>query len=210
MKKSAFLLSAALFAVAASASGAHAQTNSYSENSVSPLSGVYVGGFGGYSWNDTDTTGAGNLSVDGGDYGLFVGYQLDTLLDRTIGLGINGAIEAHYAWSDASDTVGGVKVEKDHEWGVSFRPGLSFVDSVMPVGVKPYGIIGYKRANFEASAGGVSADRNFDGFELGLGTELIAFNDFGVRLDYSHTWYEDKAGVDPSGDDLRLGMAYHF
>lgn len=209
MKTSAFLLSAAILAVAGAASSAQAQTSTYSENTISPLSGVYVGGFGGYSWNETDTA-AGDLSVDGADYGVFIGYQLDTLLDRTLGLGINGALEAHYAWSDADDTIGGVTVEKDSEWGVSFRPGLSFVDAYMPLGIKPYGIIGYKRANFEASAGGVSTDENFDGFELGFGTEFIAYNDFGVRLDYSHTFYEDKSGFDPSGDDLRLGVAYHF
>ena len=101
-------------------------------------------------------------------------------------------------------------IEKDHEWGVSFRPGLSFVDDAMPFGIKPYGIIGYKRANFEATTAGVSDDEDFDGFELGFGTELMAYNDFGVRLDYSHTWYEDKSGFDPSVDDLRLGVAYHF
>lgn len=211
LMKKALLFSAALLATAVAAPGAHAQTNTYSENTISPLSGVYAGAFGGYSWNETDVAGtATDLSVDGGDYGIFLGYQIDTLLDRTIGLGINGAIEAHYAWSDAEDEVGGVTIEKDHEWGVSFRPGLSFVDNVMPLGMKPYGIIGYKRANFEASAGGLSDDEDFDGFELGIGTELIAYNDFGIRVDYSHTWYEDKSGFDPSGDDLRLGVAYHF
>lgn len=188
---------------------AQAQVNATYPDQPSPLSGVYAGGFGGYSWNETDTA-AGDLSVDGGDYGLFLGYQLDALLDRSLGLGVNGAIEAHYAWSDASDTVGGVNIEKDHEWGVSFRPGLSFVDQYAPFGIKPYGIIGYKRANFEATSAGVSTDESFDGFELGIGTELMAYNDFGVRLDYSHTWYEDKSGFDPSGDDLRLGVAYHF
>ncbi len=212
-KISSFLLTGA--AVVAFAASANAQSQKpYVTGEASPLSGVYIGGFGGYSWTDADTDFGADFDVNGGDYGIMLGYQLDTLLDRTIGLGINGAIEVHYAWSDADDdaTVGGVgvSVEKDHEWGISFRPGLSFVDNYMPWSLKPYGIIGYRNAEFEASGGGASGSDNFDGFELGIGTEVVAYQDFGIRLDYSHVWYEDKNGIDPSEDDLRLGIAYHF
>lgn len=193
---------------------AHAQVRNTQSGAPSPLSGVYMGGFGGYGWTDADTNGAGGFDLEGGDYGLFAGYQLDGLLDRTLGMGINGALEFHYAWSDQDEkrVVAGVPVtlEKDHEWGVSFRPGLSFVDQIMPVGIKPYGILGYRQAEFEANGAGLTSDETFHGFELGLGTELIAFNDFGVRLDYSHVWYGEEGGIDPDEDNVRLGLAYHF
>lgn len=188
-------------------------SNRYSEGTLSPLSGVYVGAYGGYGWNDADISAGPELDVNGWDTGFFVGYQVDTLLDRTLGLGVNGALEFHYGWSDADDetVTGGTTftTEKEDEWGFSFRPGLSIVDDYV-YGLNPYGIIGYKRAKFETSSGTTKTSEDFDGFSLGLGTEVMAFGDAGLRLDYTHTWYEDKGGIDPSGDDLRLGLAYHF
>ncbi|PZO85769.1 MAG: hypothetical protein DI626_07140 [Micavibrio aeruginosavorus] len=195
-----FLNNAAILALAAApffmAGSAQAQ-----EGTLSPLSGVYAGGYGGYGWTDADV--AGGSDIKGWDYGVFAGYSMDTLLDRTLGLGINGSIEGFYGWSDADDD----GVEKDNEWGVNFRPGLSFIDDYT-LGLKPYGIIGYRRAEFQSTAGGDS--EWLDGFELGIGTQLMAYGDFGVRLDYSHVFYEDKAGLDPDEDDIRLGVSYHF
>jgi opacity protein-like surface antigen len=214
MKKSLLLAAAAFLALTGTAHAQYEQQATYKEEgTISPLSGVYAGGFGGFSWADAELSGIDDLDVNGGDYGLFVGYQLDTLLDRTLGLGINGALEFHYAWSDGdeSTTVGGTTftTEKNNEWGISFRPGMSWVYDYT-LGLKPYAILGYKRAEFETSGGGFSGDETFDGFELGLGTELIAFGDFGVRAEYAHTWYGEEDGVDPDEDTLRLGVAYHF
>lgn len=179
---------------------AMAQNNTGLNNS--PLSGAYIGTYGGYGWTDADTSGV-NINPEGGDYGLFVGYKLDQYLQPN--LGINGAIEAHYGWSGADDTVGGVDIEKDDEWGISFRPGISFFESI-----NPYGIIGYRNTTYEASAGGISGDEDYDGFELGIGTELVAMGDFGIRAEYSHVWYGEENGIDPDEDNVRLGLAYHF
>ena len=204
--KNVLMAGAALLALGGFAGSAEAQQ-------VSPLSGVYVGGFGGYGWGDADGPAGLDFSQDGADYGVFAGYRIDGLLDQTVGrmgLGINGALEAHYGWSNADDSDAGVDFEKDSEWGVSFRPGLSFIDEHNPLGINPYGIIGYRNAKFEGSAFGASDDERFDGFELGIGTELVAYDDIGIRLDYSHVWYEDVDGFNPSEDDIRLGVSYHF
>jgi opacity protein-like surface antigen len=167
--------------------------------------GFYVGGFGGYGWTDTDTATAGD--VDGSDWGAFVGYELTGFMNR-MNIGVSAAIEAHYAWSHANDGTGAGAVDKDHEWGISFRPGLSFLHGATPMNLRPYGIIGYRRAEFENSIPG--ADDDFDGFELGIGTELMAFDNWGVRLDYTHVFYESAGTMDPDEDDLRLGVSYHF
>ncbi len=204
MKK--LLLSTALLSIASPA-----LANDY--NSLSPLSGFYVGGFAGYTDVDVDGPGGTDFDLDGKDYGLFAGYQADALLDKTInrmGLGLNGAIEFDYAWSNADKNIGAANVEKDSEWGINFRPGLSFLSETTPLGLNPYGIVGYRRASFDGSSGGFSADEHFDGFELGVGTELVAYGDYGVRLDYSHVWYEENNGFDPSENNIRAGLAYHF
>jgi opacity protein-like surface antigen len=197
------------------ATPALAQDNyrNYPDKPASMMGGAYIGAYGGYSWNDVDTDLGTDLDVDGGEYGVMVGAEIDGLLDKTVnqmGLGLTGALEIYYTESNADDSSVGVDIEKDHDWGITFRPGLAFLDNNSPMGLKPYGILGWRRANFDASAAGLSDDEDFDGFELGLGTEVFARDSIGMRLDYSHVFYEEKNGIDPDEDSLRLGVLYHF
>ncbi len=206
MKKILMLGASALVLSSAPALAEQYYNNTSSGVSTTPLSGFYIGAFGGYDWTDADADVAGvGDDLDGWEGGLFAGYKLDALLGRAngFGIGMNGAVEGFYGWSDSDDT----DIEKNHEWGVSFRPGFSFIDEVTsPLGVNPYLILGYRSTEFE----GGGDDENLDGFELGIGTELVAWGNVGMRVDYSHTFYEDKDGIDPDSDDLRLGVAYHF
>ncbi len=209
-----------LLAVPAQAQTYNSNSQSYDYNTttsmpeLSPLSGFYAGGFGGFSLNDVESGSGADFDANGGDYGLFVGYSLDTLLNNNLGLGINASIEGHYAWSNADDelTVAGISLtaEKQHEWGLSFRPGLSFINNYMPLDMKPYAILGYREAEFETSVGAATNSETLHGFELGFGSELIVFKNFGIRLDYSHVFYDNKDGLQADEDDLRLGAAYHF
>jgi hypothetical protein len=199
--------SAAIIALALPFNPAHAGPSHRHSDTFTDQSGLYVGGFGGYSWTDADV-GASDADINGADLGVFIGYTLDAFLDRTIGMGINGAIEAHYAWSNADDSNGAGNTETDDEWGVSFRPGLSFFN-YEPLGIKPYAILGYRNAEFDSTVAGVNQE-NLDGFELGIGTELVAYGNYGVRLDYSHVFYGEENGIDADENDIRLGVAYHF
>ena len=175
--------------------------------SDSPLSGLYVGIYGGYDWSDADITGA-NPDIDGFDGGVFLGYRIDHLWDSA---GMTAAIEVAYGNSGADDTSGGITFEKGSEWEVSFRPGFEAVNQMTSgIGLVPYGIIGYRNTKFSATGVGGNGSHRYDGFELGIGTEVMAMGNFGVRAEYAHTWYGEEAGLDPDSNDLRLGVAYHF
>lgn len=178
------------------------------ENNTTELSGPYVGVYGSHGWNDVET-GVTEGDVDGWDGGVFAGYKLDAMIERMngFGIGMNGAVEAFYGVSDAHELVGATSVEKENEWGVSFRPGFSVINKMTdPMGINPYAIIGYHNTGFKTAG---HSDR-YDGFELGAGTQLIAFGDFGVRAEYGHTWYENQGGVEPDSDEVRVGVSYHF
>jgi opacity protein-like surface antigen len=175
-----------------------------------PLTGVYGGVYGGWDASRADT-GTQNFDLDGWDGGLFLGYKYDAKMHGSNNPGTNAAIEVFYGISNSDERIGAAILEKDDEFGVSFRPGLSFMDSMSePLGINPYGILGYRRTQYSASSPLGTTDENFNGFDLGLGTQLVAYGDYGVRAEYTHTFYKEKAGIDPEADDIRVGLSYHF
>ncbi len=176
------------------------------DSTAANASGFYVGAFGGWTWNDTDAPLGVDLGVDGSDWGLFAGYDL-TGLFQSGNTGLTAAIELHYAWSTADDSSALASIDKNNEWGISLRPGLTALNMN---GIKPYGIIGYSNTEFETTTAGGTVDDDFDGLELGVGVEVPVFNNFGVRVDYAHVFYGSEGGTDPDGDNLRFGAAYHF
>lgn len=182
-----------------------AQAQSNTDSLMHP--NFYAGVYGGYGWTDADIASGGILDVNGGDYGFMLGYEMGAPIDAFAGM--TAAIEVHMGWSNANET-GAVSVKKNNEWGISFRPGFAFLSDNMPLGLKPYGILGYRATEFEEDFGGTTEDHTYDGFELGIGSELVAYDDIGLRLDYTHVFYKGEGGIDPSEDDLRLGLAYHF
>lgn len=146
MNKHLSLMAGAALALAFAATPALAQN----DTRMTASSGPYIGAYGGYGWTDADTA-VGSADIEGADYGLFAGWELGGMFDR-MNLGMHGALEAYYGWSSADDNSGALSVEKNHEWGVTFRPGFDVINDSMPLNIKPYGIVGYRRAEFEATA----------------------------------------------------------
>lgn len=179
----------------------------------STFASPYVGVYGGYGWTDADNSNGADPSPDGVDYGIYGGVKVDSLLNQTInrtGLGLTGALEVHYGGSSADDTVSGVNIEKGREYGISFKPGMSFLNTDSIINVNPYAIVGYRNTEYEAKVAGLSADETYHGFELGIGTELVAYDDMAIRADYTHVWYGEENGIDPDEDNLRIGVGYNF
>jgi outer membrane immunogenic protein len=198
------LATAAVIATMALAAPASAQEYGHNTRAMGSMSGPYIGAYGGYGWTDADV--AGGDDINGGDYGLFAGYEMTGLFESWMH-GLSAAVELHYGWSGADDAGAGNTFDKEHELGVSFKPGLAFLATEDSV-VKPYGIVGWRRTQFENNIAGT--DDDFDGLEVGIGTEVVAMGNFGVRLDYTHVFYGDDGAVDPDEDNIRAGLAYHF
>jgi hypothetical protein len=172
---------------------------------------LYVGGYGGYGASD----GYRDNEPSGLDYGVFAGFKFQRLMSAN--WGVTAAIEGNLGGSGIEDEgqVNGVNIttEKNHEYGISFRPGLTFKPSASFI-LNPYAIIGYRATEYDVtgSLGGFtsSATAEYDGFELGLGTNLLTYNNFDLRFEYSRTFYDANGLFSPDEDSFRFGLVYHF
>lgn len=171
-------------------------------------SNFYLGGYGGYGWTDSGISPGPGADPKGVDYGVIAGWEITSFMKNA--MGVRGAIEAFYGWSNQRESSSGTSAEKNHEWGVNVRPGLDFLDRAMPFDLKPYAILGYRRTQFESTVTGAANRDDFNGFELGAGTEFASVNDIGTRFDYSHVFYGSEGRMDPDEDDVRISLVKHF
>jgi len=178
---------------------------------------IYLGLYGGYSF--TEGVASADAEPSGLDYGGFAGLKFEDPIsdDLAFTLGIEFSAGGASVEDDGAQIILGANVsstfEKNYEYGASVRPGLSFKPSASFV-INPYAILGYRRTEYDitASAGGASASvsQEYDGFELGLGTNLLTYNNFDLRFEYSHTFYDEEGTFSPDEDSFRFGLVYHF
>lgn len=162
----------------------------------------YAGIYGGYNSTSDDA-----VDLDGGDFGGFAGFKLDSLFSMPI----SAAFEIQYGLSTSEGDATNSTLEKTSEFGISFRPGLTYMPDNSPFYLNPYAILGYKIANYEETLStGLSIEDSLHGFELGIGAEFLAYDNWVLRGEYSHTFYGKEGNFDPSEDTFRLGLAYKF
>lgn len=161
------------------------------EDSYDDFTGPYIGGDIGYTIGSAEINNPagpdGDVGLDGWEGGVFAGYGMT----HDFGwLGGYGGVEAGYEWSGLDGRLGNAGFEKNGAWVLSFRPGLTMWSDTLA-----YGIVGYKRAEFENAAGD---DENLDGLVLGAGTEFDTHSPLKGRIEYTYTNYEDAEldGVD--------------
>ncbi len=198
-------------------------------HAATPFVGPYVGAQIGYSIYDvnsrlTDTSIPETFTVDGisasgAEGGLYGGWGMKPSANTYAG------VEVEFNWSGAEhtstsvDPVGTVtgKIEDKYNYGISGRLGwLPSSNTLL------YVRAGWQRVNLEYSGSaygiGGSLDRDHDGFRLGLGAEVALTGDWLLRMDYAHTWYDDKTlgaapvsvKFEPDNDVFRIGIARQF
>jgi hypothetical protein len=160
------------------------ETN-YSSRDTNGFSGPYLGADIGYNWGSFDANNPagpdGDVDTDGWEGGLLAGYGYAT---NPTGFGGYAGVEAGYEWSGADGSFAGTAFEKNHNWLVTFRPGVTMANG----NTLAYGVVGYSRAEFEANGD----NDNLDGLVLGGGTEFGMWRaPMKMRLEYNYIDYED-------------------
>lgn len=171
--------------------------------------GFYVGGQLGYGWlTGKDNLGNPETDLDSVVGGLHAGYNY-TISQFLIGV----EAEANLAGFNETSSIG-FKIKNDWWASARLRTGVTF-DRVLAFGTVG---ISMTELQIEAPARGTSDSNLHTGLVLGAGLEALVTKELSVRLEYQHTWYENKTynlgqadfKVDGEMDVLRIGASYHF
>jgi opacity protein-like surface antigen len=204
-------------------------------------SGFYVGAHGGHATLGSRLDGmhtdsgvppavpfSGDFSDDGAALGVFAGYGFH--LGRVY-LGVEIEADTGTAkWQHARDTSGGggrdFGVEKKSDYGGGVRLGYSLRNATLL-----YARVGYIQGRFNTSylkGNGTASDIDrsdiLEGIRAGVGAELPMTRNTFLRLDYTHTNYEDYGFVTTHGGGtnadtmtfnnsenlMRVGLGFRF
>lgn len=205
------ILGAALLA------GTALSTPAFAYEESNSFEGFYIGAQAGYGMTDmevNDRNGGnllnGNMHADGILGGVFAGYGF--MSDR-----VYFGLEADFEYSDVDQKMtydgDSFRAEKEYGFSVSGRLGYEIVDNAMV-----YFRLGYNGSEYEFKevSGGVTTKKDdfLNGFELGLGAEMMIHDNVTMRLEYKHTFFEDMSKnnvkLEPSENKVVLGFAFIF
>lgn len=199
--------------------------------------GFYVGAQAGYDSyrvresfgvsNQTGTINASGTTVHnatGWLGGLFLGYG--DYLSPAFYLG--GELFGNYSGAEAarhftSTTVatgatmsGYGKVEAKGNYGLSIIPGYKINDTTLG-----YVRLGWNWARIKNTATyndsavpannySYSNTNTYNGFAWGLGMETKLVDNWSVRTEYNHSYFNDRNTINPSDNQFSVGVLYHF
>jgi outer membrane immunogenic protein len=156
--------------------------------------------------------------------GLFVGYgqYLTDLfyLGGEIFGNVSGA-EAKYSLSVAVPTgtaTASSKVQVNNNYGLALLPGVRLNDGALGYLRLGWNWASIKTTNsvFVPAVGAASGSntKTANGFDLGVGIEALVYENWSVRTEYSHTWFNNVstglASYKPSDNQFLLSGIYHF
>lgn len=103
-------------------------------------------------------------------------------------------------------------------WGVALLPGIRLNDTSLGY-IRLGWNWAYMRSSSNVIANGMtvasgSNNRTVNGFDFGLGIETLVFQNWSVRTEYNHAYYNSFNGGgfsnNPSDNQFMLGILYHF
>lgn len=196
------------------------------------MGGVYVGaqvGYEAFRIRQSVVTPDGSLasrnSLTGWLGGLFLGYgqyfNERFYLGGEVLANYNGKDETLVSGTDDGDSFSR-KLKVKGTWGLALIPGLKLNPSTLG-----YLRLGYDWTNLENTYisvddefGTANINNNFrvGGFNFGVGIETLVQDNWSVRAQYKHIWYDNRTSslsgvstrIEPSNDQFSLGLVYRF
>lgn len=165
------------------------------------------------------------VSATGWVGGLFIGYG-QYLTDLFY---LGGEIFGNFSGAESKTTLSVVdpgegvatasnKVQVNGNYGLALLPGVRLND-----GALGYLRLGWNWASIKGTnsvsvpgigSGSHSNTKTANGFDLGVGIEALVYENWSVRTEYSHTWFNSfsAGGVtyNPSDNQFLLSGIYHF
>ncbi len=193
----------------------------------SPWAGLYAGITLGHDALGFETTGQRGSGIDTGPYtsmgislGAFGGYAFTAdhwFLGLEAEVASSDASFSHYKTKPSSRVYAG---EAENTYAVSLRPGFVARD-----GSLLYARLGIVDSEFSATVArndepnnAFRRDIDSDGLRYGIGTDIPADDNLFLRIDYSHTDYDDVAidlvteteRWEPRRDLFQIGLGWRF
>ncbi|MEO0542838.1 MAG: outer membrane beta-barrel protein [Pseudomonadota bacterium] len=176
------------------------------DNASNDWSGVYVGGFGGYTAGDFDTS-QSRVGADGYEIGVFAGY--DHVIDGYI---IGGEADITLGSVGGVDNSSTTNLEKRINGSLRARAGLVFNQVLI------FGTAGLAVTGTEAAINDEADTATHLGWTVGAGVDMKITERLFGRLEYRYTDYDSKtfsigstavsSGLDEHS--LRAGLGIRF